>query len=292
MHKRVLSTIILFIGFITLHAQSTQVLDNLPPSIKWYQLKTPHFNIIYPEGFTEQGQRMANTMEHIYGPAAASLGVKPRKNFPLILQNQTSISNGFVTVGPRRSEFFTMSPQKANLLGNNDWLDMLALHEYRHVVQYDKSRTGFTGFIRNIFGEYSQAAIANVTVPSWFWEGDAVGIETALSKSGRGRIPQFSAAYRANLLTYGPYNYNKQYLRSFKDNIPNQYVIGYHYSTYLKNEYGLEAVEQMVDRTWALPFIPFSFSFAQQKYGGKKIESSNNPLCLSCSSNSFSFCNG
>ncbi len=271
MHKRVLSTIILFIGFIALHAQSTQVLDNLPPSIKWYQLKTPHFNIIYPEGFTEQGQRMANTMEHIYGPAAASLGVKPKKNFPLILQNQTSISNGFVTVGPRRSEFFTMSPQKANLLGNNDWLDMLALHEYRHVVQYDKSRTGFTGFIRNIFGEYSHAAIANVTVPSWFWEGDAVGIETALSTSGRGRIPQFSAAYRANLLTYGPYNYNKQYLRSFKDNIPNQYVIGYHYSTYLKNEYGSEAVEQMVNRTWALPFIPFSFSFAQQKYGGKKM---------------------
>ena len=271
MRKIVFSTIILLFGHIALHAQSNQVLDNLPPSIKWYQLKTPHFNIIYPDGFKEQGQRMANTMEHIYGPAAASLGVQPKKNFPLILQNQNSISNGFVTVGPRRSEFFSMSPQKANLLGNNDWLDMLALHEYRHVVQYDKSRTGFTGFIRNIFGEYSQAAIANTTVPSWFWEGDAVGIETALSKSGRGRIPQFSAAYRANLLTYGPYNYNKQYLRSFKDNIPNQYVIGYHYSTYLKNEYGSEAVEQMVNRTWALPFIPFSFSFAQQKYGGKKM---------------------
>ena len=98
MHKKVLSTLILFIGFTALQAQSTQVLDNLPPSIKWYQLKTPHFNIIYPEGFTEQGQRMANTMEHIYGPAAASLGVKPQKNFPLILQNQNSISNGFVTV--------------------------------------------------------------------------------------------------------------------------------------------------------------------------------------------------
>jgi hypothetical protein len=271
MYKKVISTIILAIGFYSLLAQSSQVLDNLPLSVKWYQLKTPHFKIIYPQGFKEQGQRMANTMEHIYGPASVSLGVNPKKNFPLILQNQNSISNGFVTVGPRRSEFYTMSPQKANLLGNNDWLDMLALHEYRHVVQYDRSRTGFTGFIRNIFGEYSQAAVANATVPSWFWEGDAVGIETALSTSGRGRIPQFSAAFRANLLSKGAFNYNKQYLRSFKDNIPNHYVLGYHYSTYLKNEYGAKAVEDMVNRTWALPFIPFSFSFAQKKYGGEKM---------------------
>ena len=271
MHQRLFITIILCIWHSVLAAQSTQVLDNLPPSVKWYQLKTPHFNIIYPQGFKEQGQRMANTMEHIYQPAAASLGVEPKKNFPLILQNHNSISNGFVTLGPRRSEFYTMSPQNANLLGNNDWLDMLALHEYRHVVQYDKSRTGFTGFIRNIFGEYSQAAIASASVPSWFWEGDAVGIETALSTSGRGRIPQFSAAFRANLLTKGAFNYNKQYLRSFKDNIPNHYVLGYHYSTYLKNEYGAKAVEDMVNRTWALPFIPFSFSFAQKKYGGEKM---------------------
>ena len=123
MHQRFLSTIILCLAFTTLVAQSTQVLDNLPPSVKWYKLKTPHFNIIYPQGFEEQGQRMANTMEHIYGPGSASLGVNPKKNFPLILQNYNSVSNGFVTLGPRRSEFFTMSPQYANLLGNNDWLD-------------------------------------------------------------------------------------------------------------------------------------------------------------------------
>ena len=221
MIRKLISTIILITGFVNVQAQSSQVLQNLSSSYKWYQLKTPHFNIIYPEGFSEQGQRMANTMEHIYNPAAASLGVRPKKNFPLILQNQNAVSNGFVTLGPRRSEFYTMSPQNANFLGNNDWLDLLALHEYRHVVQYDRSRTGFTGFIRNIFGEYSQAAVASAVVPSWYWEGDAVGIETALSASGRGRIPQFSAAFRANLLEIGSYNYNKQYLRSYKDFMDN-----------------------------------------------------------------------
>lgn len=268
------ATLIFFLGLVVgwpANGQSTQVLDNLPPSIKWYQLKTPHFNIIYPAGFGEQGKRMANTMEHIYAPVSQSLGVMPKKNFSLILQNRNSVSNGFVTLGPRHSEFYTMSPQRSALLGNNDWLNMLALHEYRHVVQYDRSRTGLTGLARILFGEYTQAAIASATVPSWFWEGDAVGIETALSKSGRGRIPQFSAAFRANLLEKGPFNYNKAYLRSYKDYIPNHYVLGYFYSTYLKNKYGLESVEQMVDRTWAIPIIPFAFSFAQKKYGGKKM---------------------
>lgn len=266
--------IITILGVIyssALYAQSTRVLQNLPPSVKWYQINTPHFRIIYPHSFSAQGQRMANTMEHVYAPVAKSMESNPRKKLPLILQNHSAVSNGFVTLGPRRSEFFTMSPQRANFLGNNDWLNMLALHEFRHVVQYEKSRTGLTGFLRILFGEYTQAAIANATVPSWFWEGDAVGVETALSASGRGRIPEFSAAFRANLLEKGAFNYNKQYLRSFKDFIPNHYVLGYHYATYLKNEYGEAAVAQMVNRTWALPFIPFSFSFAQKKYGGKKM---------------------
>ncbi len=271
MHRKVWVSFLLVCVSGWLYGQSGRILQNLPPSVKWYQIKTPHFKIIYPEGFTEQGQRMANTMEHIYQPAANSLGRVPKKNFPLILQNQTAIANGFVTVGPFRSEFYTMAPQRANFLGNNDWLDLLAIHEYRHVVQFDRSRTGFTGFIRNLFGEYSMAALAFTSVPSWFWEGDAVGVETAMTTTGRGRIPKFSAAFRANLLERGPYNYNKQYLRSYKDFIPNHYVLGYYYSTYLKNKYGVEAMEKMVNRAWALPFIPFTFSFAQQRFGGGKM---------------------
>ena len=138
----------------------------------------------------------------------------------VVLQNQTAVSNGFVTVGPRRTEFFTMSPQRANFLGTFDWLDLLALHEYRHVVQYDKSRTGLTGFLANVLGEYTLSAVSHAAVPQWFWEGDAVGVETALSNSGRGRIPQFGAVFRANLLEKSSFNYSKQFLGSYKDFIP------------------------------------------------------------------------
>ena len=268
---RVRLAVLLFFVAQAMVVQGQSTMDNLPPSVKWKQLNTAHFNIIYPEGFVQQGQRMANTMEHIYGPISKTLGREPLKKTPIILQNRNSIANGFVTLGPRRSEFYTTTPQNPNLLGNNDWLDMLAIHEFRHVVQYDRSRTGFTGFLYYALGEFSQNAVASATVPSWYWEGDAVGIETAMSKSGRGRIPQFSQSFRANLLEKGEFNYSKQYLRSFKDFIPNHYVFGYHFNTYMRTIYGAEAVENMVDNTWRKPYIPFIHSFSMKKITGKKM---------------------
>ncbi len=251
-----------------LEAQTT--LPNLPPSIKWKQINTPHFKIILPEGFETQGQRMANTLEHLYEPVSKSLNANPRK-ISIILQNQHAISNGFVTLGPRRSEFYTMAPQNYNFAGTNDWLDMLAVHEFRHVVQYDKSRTGFTKFVGYLLGEFSRNATASGSVPSWFWEGDAVGIETALTHSGRGRFPNFSKTFRANLLEKGSFNYSKQYLRSFKDFVPNHYVLGYHFSTYIKTNHGQKAMEDIVKQTWNVPFVPFEYSFAMQKATGSKM---------------------
>ena len=253
---------------IASNAQTT--LPNLPPSIKWQQINTSHFKVIYPQGFETQGQRMANTLEHLYKPVSKSLNAEPRK-ISIILQNQHAVSNGFVTLGPRRSEFYTMAPQNYNFSGTNDWLDMLAVHEFRHVVQFDRSRTGFTKFVGYLLGEYSRNATASGSVPSWFWEGDAVGVETALTHSGRGRFPDFSMAFRANLLEKGAFNYSKQYLRSYKDFIPNHYVFGYHFSTYIKNNYGAKAMEDIVESTWNVPFIPFEYSFAMGKKTGSKM---------------------
>ncbi len=220
---------------------------------------------------------MGNTLEHLYKPVGASLGAKPRK-IPIVLQNQHAIANGFVTLGPRRSEFYTMPPQNYNFVGTNDWLNMLAVHEFRHVVQYEKSRTGFTKFVGYLLGDYSRNATASGSVPSWFWEGDAVGTETALTHSGRGRFPDFNMAFRASLLEKGKFNYSKQYLRSFKDFIPNHYVLGYHFSTYIKNKYGAKQQEQLIKDTWNLPFIPFRYSFAMQKATQQKMPALYNQM--------------
>jgi len=267
---RVIFSIVFVLVFFDSRAQIQIALETPPASIKWFQINTPHFNVLFPENYNREGLRMANSMEHLYNPVSQSLKIKPKK-IDILLQNRSAIANGFFTLGPRRSEFFTMSPQDYNFLGTNDWLNILAIHEYRHVVQTDKSVTGFTKFVYYILGEYALSGMGFAAVPSWFSEGDAVSMETALTNSGRGRFPSFNMVMRASYLENGPYNYHKQYLRSFKDFVPNHYVLGYHMISFLRNERQENIWEPIVQNAFNKSLIPFNFSNSIKKYNKKYV---------------------
>ena len=242
-----------------------------PSSLKWLQINTPHFRLIFPSQISLTANRTANVLESVYQPVSRSLGHEPRP-ISIILQNQTTESNGFVSMLPRRSEFITTPPQDYTLLGNNNWLDLLAVHEFRHVVQNDKALTGATKLVYNLLGNNGFAATTFLTVPNWFWEGDAVGMESSLTTSGRGRIPSFDMALRTQLLTKGAYSYSKAVCRSYKDFIPNHYVSGYFMTTYLKNKYGIDAWDKVLEGTYRMPFYPFSFSNNIKKVTGLRTE--------------------
>ncbi len=248
-------------------AQESTVNETNAPSLKWNQLNTPHFRVLYPVGFEQQAQRMANTLEHVHGPESKTMGASPRK-ISVILQNQSSISNGFVSITPRRSEFYAMPSQNYNFVGNNDWLDLLATHEYRHMVQFQHSTRGFNRLIYYAFGNTTLSAMAYLGAPQWFWEGDAVATETAFTKSGRGRIPNFDLVFRTNLMEGRTFNYHKQYLRSYKNNIPDHYKLGYHIVSYLRRKTNNPEVwENVTKRSWQFP-APFKFSIALKKETG------------------------
>ncbi|MBX2942377.1 MAG: PD40 domain-containing protein [Cyclobacteriaceae bacterium] len=263
------SICLFFIGVSKGQESVTQ--ETSPASMKWYQINTHHFRILYPYGFEKEAERVANTLEHIREPEAASLEVMPKK-ISVILHSQSAISNGFVTLAPRRSEFYAMPPQNYNFIGTNEWLTLLSSHEYRHVVQFQKSLTGFNKGIHLLFGQLAQASMAFVAVPQWFWEGDAVATETAFTSSGRGRIPEFDMLLRTNLLEGRNFNYHKQYLRSYKNNVPDHYVLGYHMVSYLRKKTGNPQVwSDITKRAWSIPFIPFTFSNAIKKETGMYV---------------------
>lgn len=247
------------------------VLPNNPASIRWRQVNTAHFRVLYPVGYDEQAQRVANTLEHIHEPEARTLGSSPRK-ISIVLQNQSSVSNAFVSLLPRHSEFYTMPPQDYNFLGTNDWLNLLMSHEYRHVVQYQHATRGFNRVFYYLFGNTTLAGMAQAAAPQWFWEGDAVATETAFTPSGRGRIPNFGLVFKTNLLEGRTFNYHKQYLRSYKHNIPNHYVLGYHMVSYLRRKSGdPEVWGKVTARSWNVPFIPFAFSNAIHHQTGRYV---------------------
>ncbi|MBD2768511.1 hypothetical protein IC235_11490 [Hymenobacter sp. BT664] len=250
-------------------AQSLPILSQNPPSLRWQLVRTPHFRVLYAGGLDSAAQRTAARLEQLHEPDVATLGVSPRP-ISVVLQNQTTVSNGFVTFLPRHAEFFT-TPQQGLALGTVDWLDGLAVHEYRHVGQFEKARQGVGRVLGPLLGD-GALGIAAVGVPQWFFEGDAVGTETALTRSGRGRIPSFGLGLRANLLAGRRYSYQKAVNGSFRDHVPDWYVLGYFMTSYLKTHYGPAVWSSVLDTYYRFPFYPFSFSASIRRTTGLTVE--------------------
>lgn len=257
-----ISTLTCFMCAISSQGSNAQVFGSVqnPPGIKWMQINTPNFQVLYPAELKDEASRMANTVEHLISSVSKSLGKQPRK-ITIILQNQGVIANGFVQLAPRRSEFFTTPPQNFDI---QDWLNSLAVHELRHVVQFDK----LTGSLKAPFFEELALAIFGITLPPWFFEGDAVGIETALSHAGRGRLPDWEIIFRTNTLSRKYYSYSKNYLGSFKDLTPGYYQLGYFMTSKLKRDYGKGIMDSLMTRMSRSPLRPYNLSRSIKKFTG------------------------
>jgi len=227
-----------------------------PASLKWNQINTDHFQVIYPVGFDSIAQYVLNVMEYGRALTIQTKKIEPKK-ISIILHNQTTVSNAEVAWAPSRMEFYTLTPQSTY---SQEWYQQLAIHEYTHVIQISSMNQGLTNFLRYLFGEQITVAIFGIYVPFWFVEGDAVVSETALSKSGRGRDPNFEAEIRAQFLEIGAYSLEKASLGSYKDFVPDRYHIGYYLVGQGKAQYGKEMWNKpmMNCGRYPLAVVPFS----------------------------------
>jgi hypothetical protein len=133
--RRPLATLLLLFAATAAAAQSLPIISQNPPELHWQEVRTPHFRVLYPAGLDTAAQRTAGRLEAVHGSHGATLGVQAPP-ITVVLQNQTAVSNGFVTFLPRHAEFF-ITPDQGQGLGTVDWLDGLVVHEFRHVNQFD-----------------------------------------------------------------------------------------------------------------------------------------------------------
>lgn len=265
-------TLILLLIFGGLLVRAQDVLENSGISEDWYQIQTQKFRVVFPSSFQEKAQYVANLLDTLYHVGTSSVTKRPIKPITYVIRNKQAFSNGFVALGPRRSEFYTMPPQNPYFVGVNDWIDKLVIHEFRHVAQYQQSRQGITGLATFLLGENTLAGISYTVYPQWFWEGDAVVMETALTRGGRSRIPAFTRQLRMNLLAGNDFNYSKQYLGSYRDNIPNHYVLGSLLVPFVRKNTSPAIWEEISSEAIRKPYIPFSFSRSMKKITGKNLK--------------------
>ena len=253
---------VLFVFLFTLNFHlNAQVFGNNSSKIQWKEIDSKNVRVIFPKGASNEAQRIANIVNYIHKYSAKSIGNQTKK-IDIILQTEQVVSNGFVTLSPFRSEFFSTSPQDFSALGSTEWLDLLAIHEYRHVLQYTNANRGATKVFHYLAGENGWSLALNLSIPNWYLEGDAVLSETLLSKNGRGRNPNFFKEQRALLLNKSskPYPYMKARNGSLKDIVPNHYRLGFVLNNYIRNNYKTETSSKILADagSYTIPFYPFS----------------------------------
>ncbi|MDA3941991.1 MAG: hypothetical protein PF694_00465 [Bacteroidetes bacterium] len=238
-----------------------------PSSLRWKQINTTWFRVIYPEEAGTQAQKLAQILDQVYAASRLDLA-SPALRSDLILHNQAVISNATVAWAPRRLDFFSQPPQNGYA---QNWFSQLAVHELRHIAQISKFNDGLGRLLNIGFGQQASAALLGAFIPLWFTEGDAVTNETMLSYSGRGREGIFLSKLRTQLLQKGYYVYDKAYFGSYKDYTPNIYELGYYLVAHNKNKYGSLLWENTLRQTARNPWTlaPFSLGIKQITGHGK-----------------------
>lgn len=242
-----------------------------PSYLKWEQIKTPHFKIIYPMEYEKHAQHISNGLEHVYIPGSRTLGnpMPPRTSF--IVHTNSTTSKAFTPYAPRRIEFLTTPPQD---FYTQNWIDDIIIHEYRHVSQYATLNTGFTRIMSTLIGEQALPAVIGLFVPLWCIEGDATLMETTMSHSGRGRVASFEMRIRAQFLDKGIYSYSKAVNGSYKDFVSNCYELGYQLVGLSRIKYGQDIWKNTLENVGRHPYTltPFSAALKEQTgYGKTKL---------------------
>jgi hypothetical protein len=238
-----------------------------PPSLTWRQVNTDTARVIYPVGLDSQANRVASIVHYMAQQQPASLGNQLKK-INIVLQNQTTIANGYVGLGPFRSEFF-ITPGVNNLAdGSIGWADQLAIHEYRHVQQFNNFKNGISSVAKVLFGEEGYAVAINASIPNWFYEGDAVYSETALTNQGRGRLPIFMNTYPSIWQGGKKYSWMKLRNGSLKDYVPNHYSLGYLLVNYGYQKYGADFWMKVTKDASAFKGLFYPFQVAIKKHAG------------------------
>lgn len=246
--KRIFTILTLIIMAQLAHAQY-YVVGQDPADIKWRQINTNNFQLIYPAEFELKAQNLAYVLEKVYDYSGHTLQHQPRK-ISVLLHTKTVRSNGFAVWAPARVEMFTTPHQG---IYPHNWLEQLAIHEFRHVVQIDKIDAELPSIFKILLGQQAAGIVIGAYLPFWFLEGDAVVTETALSNSGRGRLPSFAMELKAIAVERGNNPYTKAYLGSYRDHVPNYYQMGYQLVAGTRAKYGPDVWSEAVRKAGRNP---------------------------------------
>lgn len=261
---------------LVLLASTTFAVDVIPdlaqssPHLQWHSIENESVRVIYPDYLQAESVYIANLVEHYSRVVGNTYGIETPKKFDLVIRSEVAEPNGYVALAPRRSEWFTSS-MFFPYVGSTEWYQTLSIHEYRHVNQFDFFNQHGTRVLYFLMGEFGEQLAMAMSLPSWYFEGDAVWTETKYTDGGRGRSPRFMARLKALVLSDKIPTYDQFLNGSYRTDLPNQYVYGYALISYGTQKYGEDIWENVIREVSRLP-IPLRLYVAFKNVTGQSFQ--------------------
>lgn len=266
-----LKSLISIIFLLQVYWVTAQNFGGNPASERWLQINNKTVRVIFPKELNRQANRIANIMKLLGDSTAATIGGKQKK-WNIVLLNRTTLSNAYVRQAPVLSEFYMMPPQNSFSTGSLRWDDNLAIHENRHIQQLSNFNKGFTKVFSFLLGQEGQLLANGITIPDYFFEGDAVWQETLVSAQGRGRMPSFYNGFKSLWLESKNYPWMTLRNGSLRKYIPGHYELGYLLTAYGYEKYGQDFWLKVTNDAVRFRGLFYPFNKAIERYSGKSYQ--------------------
>ena len=226
--KRLLTTLCIILS-CTLASAQFNTAGNDPFKVRWMELSSENFRVVYPEGMDSLARVYARRLEtaRIMNSWSSGLlvGQSCSSKMPVVLHAYNSFPNASVAWAPKRMDMFTVP--EAYGPTPMPWEKELAIHEGRHAAQMQFGSIKVFRPLHFLTGELAAGALAGIFPGPMLLEGDAVVAETALSASGRGRQSTF-LGYMMPAFDCDDYrDYWQWVYGGQKDYAPDYYRAGY-----------------------------------------------------------------
>jgi len=166
----------------------------LSPYWDWKTIESEHFRVTFPVELTEVAQKATNYLEEAHTFLSKELYWEPALRTQILVIDNSDLANGLTSpVGRFGLALYVTPPENwFSTAYYDDWLRLLCVHEYTHMLNMDATRN-FWKFLRYLYGD---VLLPNALWPTWMLEGLAVYMESRHTHSGRGRSPYYEMVLR------------------------------------------------------------------------------------------------
>ncbi len=133
------------------------------PEVKWYTLKTAHFNVVYEEGMDSVAVEVLEILEGVYDTALKSFHLEEIPRVDVVICGSDDVFNGWATFVGNKIVVYPY-PLFRYAGGEVDWVRRIVLHEFAHILTFHA--IALTGLIHEILLSFE-------LLPLWFVEGIA-----------------------------------------------------------------------------------------------------------------------